>query len=42
MTDEMLFQLYYLDPKIGFYIVRLVVERLLRDIQRQQRATQAA
>jgi CRP/FNR family cyclic AMP-dependent transcriptional regulator len=42
MTDEMLFQLYYQHPKVGFYIVRLIVERLLKDVQRQQTATQAA
>ena len=42
MTDEMLFQLYYQHPKIGFYIVGLITERLLRDLRRQQTATQAA
>lgn len=36
MTDEMLFQLYYQNPKIGFYIMRLLTERLLRDLRRQQ------
>jgi hypothetical protein len=36
MTDEMLFQLYYQNPKIGFYVMRLVAERLLRDIRRQE------
>jgi len=36
MTDEMLFQLYYQNPKLGFYMMRLVAERLLNDIQRQQ------
>jgi CRP/FNR family cyclic AMP-dependent transcriptional regulator len=35
MTDEALFQLYYQNPKLGFYIMRLITERLLRDIQRQ-------
>lgn len=38
MTDEMLFQLYYQDPKIGFHIVRLIAARLLRDLERQQEA----
>jgi hypothetical protein len=36
MTDEALFQLYYQNPQLGFYIMRLITERLLRDIQRQQ------
>ncbi len=36
MTGEMLFQLYYQNPKLGFYMMRLVTERLLRDVQRQQ------
>jgi CRP/FNR family cyclic AMP-dependent transcriptional regulator len=35
MTDEMIFQLYYQNPKLGFYFMRLVVARLLKDIQRQ-------
>jgi hypothetical protein len=42
MTDEMLFQLYYQHPKIGFYIVRLIAARLLRDVERQKLAAQAA
>lgn len=33
MTDEMIFQLYYQHPKLGFYLVRLVAERLLRDVR---------
>ena len=37
MTDEMIFQLYYQTPKLGFYLMRLVVQRLLKDLQRQQR-----
>ena len=36
MTDEMLFQLYYQNPTIGFYIMRLLTTRLLRDLRRQQ------
>lgn len=35
MTDEMIFQLYYQNPKLGFYLVRLVVERLLKDLSRR-------
>jgi CRP/FNR family cyclic AMP-dependent transcriptional regulator len=38
MTDEMIFQLYYLHPKVGFYLMRLVTGRLLRDVQRHQAA----
>jgi len=36
MTDEMIFQLYYQHPKLGFFIMRLVAERLLRDVRRQE------
>jgi hypothetical protein len=36
MTDEMLFQLYYQHPKLGFFMMRLVAERLLRDVRRQE------
>ena len=34
MTEEMIFRLYYQNPKLGFYLMRLVVQRLLRDVQR--------
>jgi len=34
MTGEMIFQLYYQNPTLGFYFMRLVVERLLKDVQR--------
>ena len=34
MTDEMIYRLYYQNPKLGFYFMRLIVERLLRDIRR--------
>lgn len=34
MTGEMIFQLYYQNPKLGFYLMRLVAQRLLRDVQR--------
>lgn len=34
MTDEMMFRLYYQNPRLGFYFMRLVVARLLRDVQR--------
>jgi hypothetical protein len=35
MSEEMIFRLYYQNPKIGFYLIRLVTERLLRDVRRQ-------
>jgi len=35
MTDEMIFQLYYQNPKLGFFLMRLVAERLLRDVHRR-------
>lgn len=35
MTGEMLYHLYYQHPKLGFYVMRLVIERLLRDIKRE-------
>ena len=34
MTDEMIYRLYYQTPKLGFYFMRLIVQRLLRDLQR--------
>jgi CRP-like cAMP-binding protein len=36
MTDEMIFQLYYQNPKLGFYLMRLVAERLLKDVHRRE------
>lgn len=38
MTDEMIFQLYYQHPKLGFFIMRLLAERLLRDVRRHEAA----
>ena len=35
MTDEMIFQLYYQNPRLGFYLMRLVAGRLLKDVQRR-------
>jgi hypothetical protein len=32
----MIFRLYYQNPKLGFFLMRLVAERLLKDVQRQQ------
>jgi len=34
MTDEMIYRLYYQNPKLGFFFMRLIVERLLRDVRR--------
>lgn len=34
MTDQMIYALYYQHPKLGFFFMRLIVQRLLRDIQR--------
>ena len=42
MTDEMISQLYYQNPKLGFYFMRLVVERLLRDVRRGEGSPAAA
>lgn len=36
MTDEMIFQLYYQHPRLGFYLMRLVAERLLRDVHSRE------
>jgi CRP/FNR family transcriptional regulator, cyclic AMP receptor protein len=36
MTDEMIYQLYYQNPKLGFYLMRLVAARLLKDVQRRE------
>jgi CRP/FNR family cyclic AMP-dependent transcriptional regulator len=41
MTDEMMYRLYYQNPSLGFYFMRLIVGRLQRDIARE-RAVQAA
>ena len=34
MTGESLFQLHYQNPRLGFYMIRLVAERLLNDLHR--------
>ncbi len=33
MTDEAIYLLYYQNPKLGFFLIRLIVQRLLRDLQ---------
>jgi CRP/FNR family transcriptional regulator, cyclic AMP receptor protein len=34
MTDQQIYRLYYQNPKLGFFFIRLIVERLLRDVKR--------
>ena len=34
MSEEMIFVLYYQNPRLGFALMRLVVQRLLGDLQR--------
>jgi CRP-like cAMP-binding protein len=34
MTDKQIYRLYHQDPKLGFYFMPLIVERLLRDVHR--------
>lgn len=41
MTDEQIYRLYYQNPKLGFYFLQLIVERLLRDVQRFPEAGRA-
>lgn len=38
MTDEAIYLLYFQNPRVGFYLIRLIVQRLLEDLQRQPRA----
>jgi len=40
ITDEMIYRLYYQNPRLGFYFIRLIVERLLRDVIRGSPAAQ--
>jgi len=42
MTEEMIFPLYYQNPKLGFYFIRMVAARLLKDVQRGEAAPAAA
>lgn len=41
MTDEQIYRLYYQNPKLGFFFMRLIVERLLHDIERHKLAAAA-
>jgi CRP/FNR family cyclic AMP-dependent transcriptional regulator len=38
MTDEMLYKLYYMNPKLAFHLIRLIVQRLLADLQKGGKA----
>jgi CRP-like cAMP-binding protein len=42
MTDEMMSELYYQHPKLGFYLMQLLVTRLIADVQRHQTRPAAA
>lgn len=42
MTGELLFQLHLQNPKLGFYMIRLVAERLLNDLKRARAQPQTA
>jgi hypothetical protein len=42
MTDEQIYRLYYQNPKLGFFFMKLIVERLLRDVQRHKAAAQVS
>jgi CRP-like cAMP-binding protein len=33
MTGEMIYRLYYQNPALGFYFMRLLAQRLLRDVE---------
>lgn len=35
MTDDQIYRLYYQNPKLGFFFMKLIVERLLRDVKRR-------
>jgi CRP-like cAMP-binding protein len=41
MTDEQIYRLYYQNPKLGFYFIRLIVGRLLADVARHKAAAAA-
>jgi CRP/FNR family cyclic AMP-dependent transcriptional regulator len=42
MTDEMIFQLYYQNPRLGFYFMRLVAGRLLRELSAARQEPEGA
>lgn len=42
MTEAMMVRLYYQNPRLGFYLMRLVVRRLLHDVQVAETTPRAA
>lgn len=42
MTEEMIYQLYYQNPQLGFYFMRLIIRRLTDNLERQAAAIPAA
>ena len=42
MTDEMIYQLYHQNPKLGFYLIRLLAMHLLNDVKAQAGKASAA
>ena len=40
MTDEAIHLLYFQNPHLGFYLIRLIVQRLLQDVSRAQVPTE--
>jgi hypothetical protein len=38
MTDELIQELCFQNPKLGYHLMRLITERLLRDVRRQDSA----
>jgi CRP/FNR family transcriptional regulator, cyclic AMP receptor protein len=42
ISDEEVYQLYYQNPKLGFYFMRLILERLLKDTQQHNVAAEVS
>jgi CRP/FNR family cyclic AMP-dependent transcriptional regulator len=42
MSDEEVYQLYYQNPRLGFYFMRLIVERLQQDTQHHKVAAEVS
>ncbi|HEY6134520.1 MAG TPA: cyclic nucleotide-binding domain-containing protein [Rubrivivax sp.] len=42
LSADAMAQLYYLNPKLGFHVMRLVVARLMRDVERAKTVPAAA
>ena len=41
MTDEAIYLLYFQNPKLGFFLIKLIVQRLLEDLERRPGVAQA-